>query len=96
MLGAAFSAIAAAAEGCDAIVAYGRTHFAAWSAARKLGIRCYVYAIFSPVALPSRAQWDLDVQRTNAQLARRSAFTGRRSGCPLTTPATTSSPAGRG
>ena len=44
--------LAAAAEGCDALVATGLTHFAARSVTDKLGIP-YVYATFCPVNLPS-------------------------------------------
>jgi vancomycin aglycone glucosyltransferase len=47
-----FDTITAEAEGCDLLVASGVTHFAARSAAEKLGIR-YVYATFCPVMLPS-------------------------------------------
>jgi len=54
LVGAQFDAVAAAAEGSDAIVASGITPAAAaaWSVAEKLGIR-YVYATYCPVWLPS-------------------------------------------
>lgn len=47
-----FDALAAAAEGCDALVATGRTPAGAPSVTEKLGIR-YVYASYQPVTLPS-------------------------------------------
>lgn len=47
-----FDTVAAAAEGCDALVAGGLMQVAARSVAEKLGIR-YVYASYFPVALPS-------------------------------------------
>ena len=54
LVAAQFDAVAAAAEGCDAIVATGLTPAAAAarSVAEKLGIR-YVYATYCPVCLPS-------------------------------------------
>jgi vancomycin aglycone glucosyltransferase len=51
-LAAQFDAVAAAAEGCDALVATGLAHFASRSVAEKLGIP-YVYATFCPFLLPS-------------------------------------------
>jgi vancomycin aglycone glucosyltransferase len=51
-LAAQFGAIAAAAEGCDVLLATGLAHFAARSVAEKLGIP-YVYATFCPFLLPS-------------------------------------------
>ncbi|WP_439499779.1 glycosyltransferase [Bosea sp. (in: a-proteobacteria)] len=55
MVAAQFEAIAAAAEGCDAIVATGLfpSTAAAQSVAEKLGIR-YVHASFCPLILPSQ------------------------------------------
>jgi vancomycin aglycone glucosyltransferase len=47
-----FDKVAAAAEGCDALVAAGLMPVAAPSVAEKLGIR-YVYASYGPVFLPS-------------------------------------------
>ncbi|MFD9125070.1 glycosyltransferase [Kitasatospora sp. NPDC059571] len=47
-----FDAVAAAAEGCDALLATGLAHFASRSAAEALGIP-YVYATFCPFLLPS-------------------------------------------
>lgn len=54
MVAAQFDAIAAAAEGCDAVVATGLfpSVAAAQSVAEKLGIR-YVFAAFCPLLLPS-------------------------------------------
>jgi vancomycin aglycone glucosyltransferase len=43
---------AAAAEGCNALVATGFTHFVAWSLTDKLDIP-YVWATFCPINLPS-------------------------------------------
>jgi vancomycin aglycone glucosyltransferase len=54
-LAAQFDTIAAAAEGCDALLATGLAHFASRSAAEKLGIP-YVYATFCPFLLPSPHQ----------------------------------------
>jgi vancomycin aglycone glucosyltransferase len=51
-IAAQFDTLATAAEGCDALVATGFTHFAARSVADKLGIR-YVPATFCPINLPS-------------------------------------------
>ncbi len=51
-LAAQFDPIAAAAEGCDALLATGLAHFASRSVAEKLGIP-YVYATFCPFLLPS-------------------------------------------
>ncbi|MGH3392224.1 MAG: glycosyltransferase [Actinomadura sp.] len=51
-LAALFDAVAAAAEGCDALLATGMAHFASRSVAEKLGIH-YVYATFCPFLLPS-------------------------------------------
>jgi vancomycin aglycone glucosyltransferase len=51
-LAAQFDSVAAAAEGCDALVATGLAHFASRSVAEKLGIP-YVYATFCPFLLPS-------------------------------------------
>jgi vancomycin aglycone glucosyltransferase len=51
-LAAQFDTVAAAAQGCDALVATGLAHFASRSAAEKLGIP-YVYATFCPFLLPS-------------------------------------------
>ncbi|MEV5510901.1 glycosyltransferase [Streptomyces orinoci] len=50
-----FDAVAAAAEGCDALLASGLAHFAARSVAEKLGIP-YRYATFCPFLLPSPHQ----------------------------------------
>ncbi|MGH3784868.1 MAG: glycosyltransferase, partial [Pseudonocardiaceae bacterium] len=47
-----FDTVAAAAEGCDALLATGLAHFASRSVAEKLGIH-YVYATFCPIVLPS-------------------------------------------
>ena len=51
-LAALFDPVAAAAEGCDALLATGLAHFASRSVAEKLGIP-YVYATFCPFLLPS-------------------------------------------
>jgi vancomycin aglycone glucosyltransferase len=51
-LAAQFDTVAAAAEGCDALLATGMAHFASRSVAEKLGIP-YVYATFCPFLLPS-------------------------------------------
>jgi vancomycin aglycone glucosyltransferase len=51
-LAAQFDPVAAAAEGCDALLATGLAHFASRSVAEKLGIH-YVYATFCPFMLPS-------------------------------------------
>jgi vancomycin aglycone glucosyltransferase len=51
-LAALFDTVAAAAEGCDALLATGLAHFASRSVAEKLGIP-YVYATFCPFLLPS-------------------------------------------
>jgi vancomycin aglycone glucosyltransferase len=51
-LAALFDTVAAAAEGCDALLATGFAHFASRSVAEKLGIP-YVYATFCPFLLPS-------------------------------------------
>lgn len=51
-LAAQFVPVAAAAEGCDALLATGLAHFGSRSAAEKLGIP-YVYATFCPFMLPS-------------------------------------------
>ena len=51
-LAAQFDPVAAAAEGCDALLASGLAHFASRSVAEKLGIH-YVYATFCPFLLPS-------------------------------------------
>ncbi|SHI21839.1 glycosyltransferase [Streptomyces sp. 3214.6] len=51
-LAAMFDTIAAAAEGCDALLATGLAHFASRSAAEKVGIP-YMYATFCPFILPS-------------------------------------------
>ena len=51
-LAALFDTIAAAAVGCDALVATGLAHFASRSVAEKLDIP-YVYATFCPYILPS-------------------------------------------
>ncbi|GGN88857.1 glycosyl transferase [Streptomyces albiflavescens] len=51
-LAAQFDAVAAAAEGCDALLATGLAHFASRSVAEKQGIP-YVYATFCPFLLPS-------------------------------------------
>ncbi|CAG6390715.1 glycosyltransferase [Streptomyces cocklensis] len=50
-----FSTVAAAAEGCDVLLATGLAHFSSRSAAEKLGIP-YVYATFSPLLLRSHHQ----------------------------------------
>ncbi|MCK9932033.1 glycosyltransferase [Frankia sp. Mgl5] len=47
-----FDSVAAAAGGCDALLATGLAHFASRSVAEKLGIP-YVYATFCPFLLPS-------------------------------------------
>ncbi|MCW2943739.1 MAG: glycosyl transferase, partial [Actinoallomurus sp.] len=52
LIAAQFDTLAAAAEGCDVLVATGMVHFAARSVTDKLGIR-YVYATFCPINLPS-------------------------------------------
>jgi vancomycin aglycone glucosyltransferase len=51
-LAAQFDPIAAAAAGCDVLLATGLAHFASRSAAEKLGIP-YVYATLCPFLLPS-------------------------------------------
>ncbi|HUR00967.1 MAG TPA: glycosyltransferase [Nonomuraea sp.] len=51
-LAAQFGPVAAAAEGCDALLATGLAHFASRSVAEELGIP-YVYATFCPFLLPS-------------------------------------------
>ncbi|MEU8271056.1 glycosyltransferase [Sphaerisporangium sp. NPDC049002] len=51
-LAALFDTVAAAAEGCDALLATGLAHFASRSVAEKLGVP-YVYATFCPFLLPS-------------------------------------------
>jgi vancomycin aglycone glucosyltransferase len=51
-LAAQFDPVAAAAEGCDALLATGLAHFASRSVAERLGI-AYVYATFCPFLLPS-------------------------------------------
>jgi vancomycin aglycone glucosyltransferase len=51
-LAAMFDTVAAAAEGCEALLATGLAHFASRSAAEKLGIP-YVYATFCAFILPS-------------------------------------------
>jgi vancomycin aglycone glucosyltransferase len=51
-LAALFDPVAAAAEGCDALLATGLAHFASRSVAEKLGIP-YVYATFCSFLLPS-------------------------------------------
>ncbi|MFE9997429.1 glycosyltransferase [Streptomyces avermitilis] len=51
-LAAQFDPVAAAAEGCDALLATGLAHFASRSVAEKLGLP-YVYATFCPFILPS-------------------------------------------
>jgi vancomycin aglycone glucosyltransferase len=51
-LAAQFDPVAAAAEGCDALLATGLAHFASRSVAEQLGIP-YVYATFCPFLLPS-------------------------------------------
>jgi vancomycin aglycone glucosyltransferase len=51
-LTAQFDPVAAAAAGCDALLATGFAHFASRSVAEKLGIP-YVYATFCPFLLPS-------------------------------------------
>jgi vancomycin aglycone glucosyltransferase len=52
LVAAQFDTVAAAAEGCDALVATGLMPAGARSVAEKLGIR-YVYASYQPVTLPS-------------------------------------------
>jgi vancomycin aglycone glucosyltransferase len=51
-LAALFDTVAAAAEGCEALLATGLAHFASRSVAEKLGIP-YVYATFCAFLLPS-------------------------------------------
>lgn len=51
-LAALFDSIAAAAEGCDTLLATGLAHFASRSVAEKLGMP-YIYATFCPFLLPS-------------------------------------------
>jgi vancomycin aglycone glucosyltransferase len=51
-LAAQFEPVAAAAEGCDGLLATGLAHFASRSVAEKLGIP-YVYVTFCPFLLPS-------------------------------------------
>jgi vancomycin aglycone glucosyltransferase len=51
-LAAQFEPVAAAAEGCDVLLATGLAHFASRSVAEKRGIP-YVYATFCPFLLPS-------------------------------------------
>ncbi|MEU2392861.1 glycosyltransferase [Streptomyces sp. NPDC007369] len=52
LVGAHFDTVAAAAEGCDVLVASGLMPAGARSVAEKLGIR-YVYACFHPFEIPS-------------------------------------------
>jgi len=52
LVAAQSGAVAAAAAGCDALVAAGMRQFAARSVTGKLGIRS-VYASYQPVTLPS-------------------------------------------
>ncbi|MGW0585048.1 glycosyltransferase, partial [Streptomyces sp. NPDC002920] len=52
LVAAQFDTVAAAAEGCDAVVAAGLMQVAARSVTERLGIP-YVYASYQPVALPS-------------------------------------------
>ncbi|MFE3737262.1 glycosyltransferase [Streptomyces sp. NPDC059134] len=52
MVAEQFDTVAAAAEGCDVLVAAGLAQVAARSVAERLGIR-YVYASYHPVSLPS-------------------------------------------
>jgi len=52
LVAAYFDTVAAAAEGCDALVAGGVMPVAERSVTEKLGIR-YVYASYQPVTLPS-------------------------------------------
>ncbi|MGW7520070.1 glycosyltransferase [Streptomyces sp. NPDC054796] len=52
LIAAHSGAVAAAAEGCDAVVATGVKQFATRSVAEKLGIP-YVYASYQPTTLPS-------------------------------------------
>lgn len=52
LLAEQFDTVAAAAEGCDALVAAGLMQVAARSVAERLNIR-YVYASYQPNALPS-------------------------------------------
>ncbi|GAA4907418.1 glycosyltransferase [Streptomyces coeruleoprunus] len=52
VIAAQFGAVAAAAEGCDVLVAAGMIQVAARSVAEKLGIR-YVYTSYCPIMLPS-------------------------------------------
>jgi vancomycin aglycone glucosyltransferase len=52
LIAAQFDKVAAAAEGCDALVATGMMQFAVRSVTEKLGIR-YVYASYQPITLPS-------------------------------------------
>lgn len=54
-LAAQYSAVAAAAEGCDVLLATGLAHFSSRSVAEKLGIP-YVYASFSPLLLRTHHQ----------------------------------------
>lgn len=51
-LAAQYGPVVEAAKGCDALLATGLGHFAARSAAERLGIP-YMYAFFCPVMLPS-------------------------------------------
>ncbi|WP_320066170.1 glycosyltransferase [Micromonospora sp. RTGN7] len=52
LVAAHFDTVAAAAEGCDALVAAGLMPAGARSVTEKLGI-CYVYACYLPIRLPS-------------------------------------------
>ncbi|MFD7132037.1 glycosyltransferase [Streptomyces sp. NPDC059894] len=54
-LAAQFGTVAAAAEGCDVLLATGLAHFASRSVAEKLGVP-YVYATFCPFLLRSPHQ----------------------------------------
>ncbi|MCZ9339803.1 glycosyltransferase, partial [Streptomyces sp. TRM76130] len=54
-LAAQFGTVAAAAEGCDVLLATGLAHFSSRSAAEKLGTP-YVYATFCPFLLRSPHQ----------------------------------------
>ncbi|CAG7649702.1 glycosyltransferase [Actinacidiphila bryophytorum] len=54
-LAAQFASVAAAAEGCDVLLATGLAHFSSRSAAEKLGIP-YVYVTFCPFLLRSPYQ----------------------------------------
>ena len=64
-IAAQYDTVAAAAEGCDVLLATGMSHFVAQSVAEKRASSAYaVYVI--PARAPERADTDLDAQNWNA------------------------------